>query len=503
MSLGTGRVGLSGASAGGGGGVTATLTRSDVTSSSALLTIVLSAGATLVSWSVQRSPKGINTWTTIATGLTDLEYEATGLDSSSDYDFQGIDVVSTTSTTTNVVAVATAETTIPYAATPWYAYWPGQETAFAAVNDGGIWFNADGSARAFEWITYNVTGRTADKIRVPLPNALAQASSARICAGVGGSGMDAASWSTPTAPLTIMAAGAGGEYQLGATVVEITLPGTVANNERVLIRVEAGAGVPWTGVSSWVGIADSSIITGPQMANPGQDITGSWSYSGLDLGMNCSGVQWHVTGDPIVRILVAGDSRDAGVPPVADPANASRRSWIAGLNVAEAANGQRFSVASWAEGGYTFTQYCDRIEYLLDNAPATLQAMCDVVAIDALSWNSFPTDATATTAIRSRLATLKTKCNNANLGFIVHCVTPPGEGRQTAGHLAQYADWQAWFAATPYAVFMAPGVADPVSPTNLDATKSADNVHVDSDYGTTFGAAFVDEWWTAIQAQGA
>jgi hypothetical protein len=52
----------------------------------------------------------MNTWTTIATGLTGLEYTATGLDPKpSEYDFQGIDVVTTTSTTSNVVAVATAE----------------------------------------------------------------------------------------------------------------------------------------------------------------------------------------------------------------------------------------------------------------------------------------------------------------------------------------------------------------------------------------------------------
>jgi hypothetical protein len=97
---------------GGGSSVTATLTKGVARFSSVPLTLALSAGAILVSWSVQRSPKGMNTWTTIATGLTDLEYEATGLDSSSDYDFQGIDVVSTTSTTTNVVAVATTEQSV-------------------------------------------------------------------------------------------------------------------------------------------------------------------------------------------------------------------------------------------------------------------------------------------------------------------------------------------------------------------------------------------------------
>ena len=93
-----------------GGSIVASLTRGTPGATSVPLTLTLSAGATLVSWSVQRSPKGLGTWTTIATGLTDSEYTATGLDPKpAEYDFQGIDVVTTTSTTTNVVAVATAE----------------------------------------------------------------------------------------------------------------------------------------------------------------------------------------------------------------------------------------------------------------------------------------------------------------------------------------------------------------------------------------------------------
>jgi hypothetical protein len=105
MSLGTGYSGLSGATDG--SSVTATLTKGVAGSSSVPLTLALSAGAILVSWSVQRRKDG-GVWSTIASGLTDLEYEATGLDSESDYDFQA-DVVVQEAVTSNVVAVATEE----------------------------------------------------------------------------------------------------------------------------------------------------------------------------------------------------------------------------------------------------------------------------------------------------------------------------------------------------------------------------------------------------------
>lgn len=113
-------------------GVSATLILGTLSATSVTLTLSLSAGATLVSWSVRRSPKGVNTWTTIATGLTDLTYVATGLNPSpAEYDFQA-DVVVQESVTSNAVVVATAE----------QVYLPLLEDRTYAIPGGGTLGNA-------------------------------------------------------------------------------------------------------------------------------------------------------------------------------------------------------------------------------------------------------------------------------------------------------------------------------------------------------------------------
>jgi hypothetical protein len=103
------------AAPGSGGGVTATLTAGTPGSSSVTVTLALSDGATLVDWTLRQREKLTpesewSEWADVATGITEIEYNVTGLaPDPAQYQFQAIDVVTETSVESNVVRVATAE----------------------------------------------------------------------------------------------------------------------------------------------------------------------------------------------------------------------------------------------------------------------------------------------------------------------------------------------------------------------------------------------------------
>jgi len=381
-----------------------------------------------------------------------------------------------------------------------YAGGTGMETSFQAINDGSLWFENTGAARVFAWQPRNNSGRTATFVRILLPNALASASSARVSVGTGGGGYDAASWSTPTAPLAMLASGDQGEFELGMMLVEIPLPAPVANGSRIVVRIEAGAGVAWTGISSANSVADNlGYAAEQQMSTAGTTMTGGWSSAGLNIGMNLGGIQWGTEGDPIVRVLCASDSVGAGVPPIADGNSNTRVSWISGVNVAEAANGQRFSLFGYGEGGYTADQFIARIQHLIDVAPATLQAMCEVVAIQYPTWNQYPGSSGDSDARELQFTTLRSALLPLGIRCIPYIVTPPGLDRQSAGNLTAFTRAKA-FAAANNGVDMSDLCEAAGDVTNIAPAKSADNVHLDSNDGPAHGTASAPRWASALQS---
>ncbi len=386
----------------------------------------------------------------------------------------------------------------------WFSRQTGLEIAFAAVNNPGeIWFNSDGGDRPFVWQLLNTSGRPTDRARFLIPNAIAQASSARVSVGVGGAGRNAETFTTPTAPLTIMAAGAQGATQVGMTLLEVDLPAIVAPNERIVVRVEGASGAPWTASSSAAAMANpTDIIDGPDLGVDGLGITDTWATSNIGVGMMFAGVQWRVTtGNPIVRAVIYSDSRGAGVPPLADPSPNLRESWIHHLNVAEAANGQRYCVSSQANGGYDFDMYCDRLEYLIANAPAVLQALWDLVLVDLGTWNSTANTVELAQAMQTRFLAIKASLLALGIGCLPILVTPPGDARQTVGHQQAF-DSHVAFVATQGGVNIASTIAQPGNAYQIDPAKSLDQVHVNTAAAPAMGAAAAPIFASSISAMG-
>ncbi len=387
---------------------------------------------------------------------------------------------------------------------PWYSRQTGLEISFATINSpGNIWFNNDGGDRTFMWQAANRTGRSVDRVRLILPNAVAQSSSARVSVGVGGSGRNAGTYTTPTSPLTIMASGAQGQTQVGLTVVEVDLPSAVAPGARIVIRIEGLAGVPWTGSSS-VGIManPTDIVDGPDMAEDGIGIVDGWSTSNIGVGMQLAGLQWRVTtGNPIVRVVLYSDSRGAGVPPLADPSANLRESWIHHLNVAEAANGQRYCVSSQANGGYDFDMFCDRLEYLISTAPSVLQTLWDVILVDLGTWNGTANSVSLAGDMQARFLAIKASLEPLNIGCLPLLITPPGYDRQTLGHHQAF-DSHVAFVAAQGGINIAPTIADPGNMYEMDITRAADDVHIDTAAAPGMGSACAPIFATALSNMG-
>lgn len=446
------------------------------------------------SWDLEISDDGGSTWAPVASTITDPTYTVTGLDSSTTYQLRASARIVTEST---VIVSATTAAAPPIPSI--YAAGTGMETAFSAASNP---FDAGGDARVFCWQIENTSGRTADSIIVLLPNATTTPGSATVAVGVGGSGYDAATYSTPSGPVAIPVSGGSGELELGMALVELDLPTPALPGDRVVLRLELGEGSSWTGIGSCTSTADSDgYPEGPQMGVLGQGLVDSWSSSGSNIGIGLGGVQWRTTGSPIVRILEVGDSVSVGVPPLADGSPDTRISWVSGINTTEAPNGQRFCLSGYGEGGYTADNFESRIRHLIDNSPATLQAICEIVAFQYPTWNQYPASGSDSDAREAQFLGLKADLAELGIACIPFCLTPPGLERQSAGHLTAYTRARAFIAAQG-GVDASSFVAASGDVTNLDSSKSADNVHLNSSYGPTHGVLSHPLWAAALEGLG-
>ena len=383
-----------------------------------------------------------------------------------------------------------------------YAYQSGMEISYTGINDGSAWFAPTGAARASAWEIRNPSTRTANKVTLIYPNSVnGIASSVRANVATGGGGNDGGTYSA--IQTTAIPAGVGG-LALTASLGYATfdLPAPVAPGGRALVRVEFAAGLPMTGSSSAGSNADPiSYYSNPNLAQPNQALDGTWDPYFPGIGMSFCGVQWHLTGNPIVRILHSGDSVGVGVSPLADPTPAIRTSWIWGINDAESAFDHRFCISSIGNGGLSFEQYMSRVEHLVDTQPALVQSLWDGWLAQMSTWNQVPQSTGDLELMQGIYTRISGKLAALGIWSIPMMLTPPGSGKQTAGMLTQYQAMRSWVIAQG-GIDMTDLIADTVTPTELDPARSYDGVHIDSDAGPAFGQAAHPRYVSALIAKG-
>lgn len=391
--------------------------------------------------------------------------------------------------------------TAPSIPQPWFFSMTGLEHAFGQANDGSMWFNDTAAARNFRWQARNISGRTADKVRVILGNSVASATSAIVSVGVGGSGYSPATWTTPVT-VPIRAAGLLGPYNLALAYVDIDLPSNVAVNGRLVISIDAPAALAWSGYSSAGAAADpDSYIAGPEMGSAGVTVNSSWNYSGYGLGMQLVGLQWHNTVNAnVVRLGYVSDSRGSAVP--GQNVNLLIRQGVPlAVNSTEDSNGPRYSVASCANGTYSFDNYAiQRLGWWIDNQPEVLQALFNRMDVDLASWNAFPSSSAAATAQIASYEGLRDSLLALNLSSKPMTITPPGAAHQATGELDAWSVLSAYVAAN--GVHIAPIFADPVTPTLIHSAKSGDLVHINTDAYAAAAAAITPLYEESISEEG-
>lgn len=365
--------------AGGGiaSGVTASLTRGTPGATSVLLTLALSAGATLVSWSVQRSPKGMNTWTTIATGLTDLEYTATGLDPKpAEYDFQGIDVVSTTSTTTNVVAVATTEA--PLVPLVQWAQIDGGDDLGANIDGGGSWFWNNAGPATFEAVVSNRESFAVDAVQIPVETTSGTPGSHN-----GYAVRQGAVWTSDTTVVT-PSAGSGESPGIAlAPIIELSTP-IAANGGEITIQQELSAGIQTPGKNFGSLYHPETGNTASSGMQVGAHLGTTLDYGGVAIGPFAPKMFMRLVDAQIYALGMFGDSTVGMVHPVESPTAQSKEGVWFWANEALRALSVNVRAYSYGQGAADWALIQSRVRAHLVAMHGKISRVC----IQVWTWNS-------------------------------------------------------------------------------------------------------------------
>ena len=443
-------------------GASASLTRGTPGATSVPLTLALSAGATLVSWSVQRRKDG-GVWTTIATGLTDLEYMATGLDSSSDYDFQGIDILATTSTESNVVAVATAEApSIPLV--PWTQIEGGMQYGGAFVGGSQWWWDdaVDGTFYAI------VTNQEADSIVAA--QAVAEGAGSAVASIAGWGIQSGGAWDTDATDYTPPAGGSVASPTF-AEVAELALTNPIASGAQALYQEvrEPGAIVPATSLSG-NGFPTTGVVSAENFlegAYLGSDPGGGFP----GLGPMASRLYLKKSGPPLYVFGVIGDSTTVPVQPLDSATPLSREGYHFRANEALRAAGKRVRIYSYGQGAAGWSDILARGRAILPHVAGKISRL----AVLVWTWNSAHLSVEQAEAAWLEYLAFEAEVIAAGIGCSP-LILNPYTTRNTTGQADAFAYLKAQALAHAYGIVLDEIMGGTDWP-NLPASESQDNVH--------------------------
>jgi hypothetical protein len=374
-------------------------------------------------------------WSTIATGLTDLEYEATGLDSSSDYDFQGIDILATTSTESNVVAVATAET--PPGVTAWRYYAAGAMYLKNSTLTQGYTYTVR---------VVNTDPEPVSEMVVDLGTCLGDASNlVSLAYSVGGSGYSPGTpwqflrFDNDQTNLVFSGNGSINNPDLHKTVpVQFGAP--IAPGGSVLFRYVLTAGLY---VYSSGGFADE--IPYPAI---GKRIAGDYGSTPELIATNPPDASWSVANyspiwyairfkrsTPRPMLVIHGDSVSAGARPTAAVQPTSGYNYCMRVN----AMTDKWRLASMAHGGTDMATSQDRTAKIL-----AMHTEPTHFIVQSWSGNGSPVNVDDCVRIKANIIAMETAILAAGKKFLVATLKPHGGTISTQGERDAYwymVDW--------------------------------------------------------------
>lgn len=463
MPLGTGSAngGLSG-SAESGSGVTATLTRGTPGATSVPLTLALSAGATLVSWSVQRRKSG-GAWSTIATGLTDLTYTATGLDPKpAEYDFQA-DVVVQEAVTSNVVAVTTTEAP-PVPLVQW-AQIDGGDDLGSNINGGGSWFWNNAGPATFAVIVRNRESFAVDAVQIPVETTSGTPGSHN-----GYAVQQGAVWTSDT---TVVTPPAGSWESPGialAPIIELSTP-IAANGGEITFQQELSAGIQTPGKnfgSKYHPETGQTALAGMEV---GAHLATSLDYSGVSIGPFAPKMFMRLVDAQIYALGLFGDSTVGMVQPVDSPTTDSKEGVWFWANEALRALSVNVRAYSYGQGTANWAQIQSRVRAHL----AAMQGKISRVCIQVWSWNSSWTTLEQVATAWAEYLVLEAEVKAAGFAcspLLLH----PYTTRTGAGQPEAFLAMKANVVAHPEGIAL-DEITGGASWPNLPSGESEDNVH--------------------------
>lgn len=430
--------------------------------SAAMATLSVPSGSSLVSWVPQYRVSGEEDWESAATE-TDTVATITGLYPETEYEFQGIDVVTETTTTSGVVSVATAELpAIPLV--PWTQVEGGMQFGGAFAGGGQWWWDdaVDGTFYA------DFTNQEADSIIAA--KAIIEGAGASVGPMTGWGIQYAGSWDVD-----------GADYQppAGGSVAS---PNIVESAELALTTPIPGGGsaqyqeirapstiVPATSLSghsfpSTSVVSAENFLEGAYLgSNPGGGFPG--------LGPMASRIYLKKSGDPLYVFGVIGDSTTVPVQPLDSATQLSREGYHFRANQALRTAGRRIRVYSYGQGSAGWADILARGRAILPHVAGKISHL----VVQVWTWNTgWSTEEQADAAWLEYLD-FEAEVLEAGIGcspMILH----PYTTRNDPGQVLAFGVLKGRAMAHPYGIVLDEIMGDSDWP-NLPSAESQDNVH--------------------------